>query len=170
VHRAIQTVEHPCGNNRAQRVSCGHSEVTDIAKKNALRNVSLVRRRSFWKCCLRKSRHKEQNHVNKRGEESVANILLATASRRTVQVRVTYLMRVARRNQRRMVTAKQDMPNPVMGGRVSRWNVGEKKDPESVPAWFERSQTSHYRKSPVMLGHRLRLSLPDCLGELTIFA
>jgi transposase-like protein len=40
------------------------------------------------------------------------------------------------------------MPNPMMGGRLSRWNVGEKKDPESVPAWFERSQTSHYRKSP----------------------
>ena len=49
----------------------------------------------------------EQTHVNKRVEKSIANILLATASRRTVQVRVTHLLRVARRNQRRIVTANQ---------------------------------------------------------------
>lgn len=69
---------------------------------------------------LDKSRHMEETHANKRGEKSVANILLAKACKRTAQVRVTHLLRVARRNQRRIGRAKQDMPNPMMGGRLSR--------------------------------------------------
>ena len=43
---------------------------------------------------------------------------------------MTHLLRVARRNQRRIVTAKQDMPNPMMGdslvGTSERRKTGER--------------------------------------------